>query len=69
MQFCRAPVNSVVGKSMILTTAIIDITFSRFSFVFSQCYKVSTSPSNVVRLAVGARDLSVIRLVLVCYVG
>lgn len=59
----------MVSKSMILTTVIIDITFSRFSFVFSQCCKVSTNPSDVVRMAVGARDLSVIRLVLVCYVG
>ena len=66
---CRAPVDSVVRKSMMFSNVIVDITISRRSFVFSQSYL-----SDVGDLAVGAfdlvnRSLPVVRFVLVFIVS
>ena len=55
---CRVPVDSVVCKSMMFSSVIVDITISRFSFVFSQsCLEVPASLSDVGGLAVRAFDL------------
>ena len=55
---CRAPVDSVVRKSVIFSNVVVDITISCRSFVFSQsCLEVPASLSDVGGLAVGAVDL------------
>ena len=52
------PVNVVVCQLMMYSNAIVDITISRGSFVFSQsCVQVSASLTDVGSLAVGAFDL------------
>ena len=52
------PVNVVVCQLMMYSNAIVDITISGGSFVFSQsCVQVSASLTDVGSLAVGAFDL------------